>query len=255
MFWEMSTDPRESGRHPIFFSVWLAPSFGQNAFLFSDTDASWSPDGQWIVYSSDYGDLPTPNVFGIPANGGDPVRITHDESRGEGAASWSPDRQWLAFESYPSPEDEETPATLWLIAAPDLAETPAPETDQAGTDWWQPGVDTTWRWELSDQPIDQSFEVDMYDIEMFDSDVATVADLHTQGRKVVCYLSAGSWEDWRPDAADFPASVLGNDYEGWPGEKWLDIRQIEQLAPIMRARSVQAVTWTPLFCLNNKFSG
>jgi hypothetical protein len=30
--------------------------------------------------------------------------------------------------------------------------------------------------------------------------------------------------------------VIGNDYEGWPGEKWLDIRQIDQLAPIMRAR-------------------
>jgi hypothetical protein len=30
--------------------------------------------------------------------------------------------------------------------------------------------------------------------------------------------------------------VLGNDYDGWPGEKWLDIRQIDLLAPIMRAR-------------------
>jgi hypothetical protein len=46
----------------------------------------------------------------------------------------------------------------------------------------------------------------------------------------------GSWEDWRPDKDQFPAEVIGNDYEGWPGEKWLDIRQIDQLAPIMRAR-------------------
>jgi endo-alpha-1,4-polygalactosaminidase (GH114 family) len=30
--------------------------------------------------------------------------------------------------------------------------------------------------------------------------------------------------------------VLGNDYEGWPGERWLDIRRIDLLAPIMRAR-------------------
>jgi hypothetical protein len=46
----------------------------------------------------------------------------------------------------------------------------------------------------------------------------------------------GSWEDWRPDKDQFPASVIGKDYGGWPGEKWLDIRQIDLLAPIMRAR-------------------
>ena len=34
----------------------------------------------------------------------------------------------------------------------------------------------------------------------------------------------------------FPDEVIGNDYDGWPGEKWLDIRQIDLLAPIMRAR-------------------
>lgn len=76
----------------------------------------------------------------------------------------------------------------------------------------------------------------MYDIEMFDNDADTVANLHAQGRKVICYISVGSWEEWRPDADQFPASVIGNDYEGWPGEKWLDIRQIDVLAPIMQAR-------------------
>jgi endo-alpha-1,4-polygalactosaminidase (GH114 family) len=63
-----------------------------------------------------------------------------------------------------------------------------------------------------------------------------VAALRAQGRMVICYISVGSWEDWRPDAADFPSSVLGNDYQGWPGEKWLDVRQIDLLAPIMRTR-------------------
>jgi len=63
-----------------------------------------------------------------------------------------------------------------------------------------------------------------------------VAALHAQGRRVICYISVGSWEDWRPDASQFPAEVLGKDYEGWPGEKWLDIRRIDLLAPIMRAR-------------------
>lgn len=54
---------------------------------------------------------------------------------------------------------------------------------------------------------------------------------------MICYFSAGSWEDWRPDAGQFPDSVKGNNLEDWPGEKWLDIRQIDVLAPIMGARN------------------
>jgi hypothetical protein len=102
--------------------------------------------------------------------------------------------------------------------------------------WWQPPVPTSWQWQLTGLPIDPSFDADMYDIDLFDNEASTVAALHGQGRRVICYISAGSWEDWRPDADQFPASVLGHDYEGWPGEKWLDIRQIDLLAPVMRAR-------------------
>lgn len=217
-----------------------------------DTDASWSPDGQWIVYSSDDGDLPAANIFVIPAGGGKPARITHAETRYDGAPSWSPNGRSIAFESYPG--DEDAPSALWLITTlpldappsstiqnqpPDphqvMAPAPDAETADAEGDWWQPAVNTTWQWHL-EQNIAPSFEVDMYDIEMFDNDADTVANLHAQGRKVICYISVGSWEEWRPDADQFPASVIGNDYEGWPGEKWLDIRQIDVLAPIMQAR-------------------
>jgi endo-alpha-1,4-polygalactosaminidase (GH114 family) len=106
----------------------------------------------------------------------------------------------------------------------------------ASSGWWQPPVNASWQWQLTALPIDQSFDVDVYDIDLFDNDASTVAALHAGGRKVICYVSVGSWEDWRPDAGQFPASVLGNDYGGWEGEKWLDIRQIDTLAPIMRAR-------------------
>jgi endo-alpha-1,4-polygalactosaminidase (GH114 family) len=84
--------------------------------------------------------------------------------------------------------------------------------------------------------VDLSLEADIYDIDAFDNDAGVVAALHAQGRRVICYLSVGSWEDWRPDKDRFPASVIGKEYEGWPGEKWLDVRQIETLAPIMRER-------------------
>ena len=53
--------------------------------------------------------------------------------------------------------------------------------------------------------------------------------------------SAGSWEDWRSDASDFPDDVKGNGLSGWPGEKWLDVRQLSVLSPIMAARMDIAV--------------
>jgi hypothetical protein len=64
---------------------------------------------------------------------------------------------------------------------------------------------------------------------------AGVNAVHARGGHAICYLSAGTWENWRADAAQFPASVLGSK-NGWPGEKWLDIRQISVLGPIMTAR-------------------
>jgi hypothetical protein len=108
--------------------------------------------------------------------------------------------------------------------------------EELASTWWKPHPETTWQWQLTGLPVDQSYDVKMYDIDMFDNDASAVATLHAQGRKVICYISVGSWEDWRPDADQFPASVLGKDYAGWTGEKWLDIRQIDLLAPIMRTR-------------------
>ncbi|MBN1661281.1 MAG: endo alpha-1,4 polygalactosaminidase [Anaerolineae bacterium] len=109
------------------------------------------------------------------------------------------------------------------------------DATQLPAGWWQPPVGMSWQWQLTGD-VDLSFDAEMYDVDLFDVEAGTVAALHAQGRKVVCYLSAGSWEDWRPDAGQFPAEVLGNEYEGWPGERWLDIRRIDLLASIMRAR-------------------
>jgi regulation of enolase protein 1 (concanavalin A-like superfamily) len=99
---------------------------------------------------------------------------------------------------------------------------------------WTPAVVTPWQWQLTGT-IDQSVNASMYDIDLFDTPATVVASLHAKGRKAVCYMSAGTWEDWRPDASAFPASVLGSG-NGWPGEKWLDIRRLDVLGPIMGAR-------------------
>lgn len=109
-----------------------------------------------------------------------------------------------------------------------------PQLPRAGI--WQPLIKTSWQWQLNDLPLDQSFAAEMYDIDLFDTDASTVGELHAQGRKVVCYVNAGGWEDWRADADQFPEDVIGANLDGWEGEKWLDIRRIEVLGPIMEAR-------------------
>jgi hypothetical protein len=93
----------------------------------------------------------------------------------------------------------------------------------------------TWQIQFAGE-LDTSVEAAVYDIDLYDTPQEVINDLHARGIHVLCYVSVGSWEDWRPDADQFPAEVLGRDYEGWPGERWLDIRRIDLLAPIMRAR-------------------
>ena len=99
---------------------------------------------------------------------------------------------------------------------------------------WHPSLNTSWQWQLSGT-VDTSFDAQMYDIDGFENGAGVVSGLHADGRKVICYISAGSWENWRPDAGRFPESVKGAS-NGWPGEKWLDIRRLGVLGPIMRER-------------------
>jgi len=63
----------------------------------------------------------------------------------------------------------------------------------------------------------------MYDIDLFDADASVIASLHAKGRAVICYFST-QYENWRPDASQFTASVLGSNLDDWPGEKYVDIR-------------------------------
>jgi len=100
---------------------------------------------------------------------------------------------------------------------------------------WVPPQRTSWQWQLNGR-VNQSYDVDMYDIDLFETDPSVVLSLHNQGKRVICYFSAGSLEQWRPDASAFPPSVIGKPLAGWPGERWLDIRKIDIVGPIMAAR-------------------
>lgn len=107
-------------------------------------------------------------------------------------------------------------------------------TGAAPTGVWAPKPGTTWQWQLTGT-IDTSLNVAMYDIDLFDAPQAKIDALHAAGKKVICYFSAGSYEEWRSDASKFPTNTLGNDLDGWPGERWVDTRSAG-LRAVMTAR-------------------
>ncbi len=97
----------------------------------------------------------------------------------------------------------------------------------------------SWQWQLSGS-LNTGYDVQVYDIDLFDTPTTTITELKNQDRIVVCYFSAGSWEEWRDDADDFPAASLGNTLDGWEDERWLDIR-LTAVRNIMAARLDVAV--------------
>ena len=122
-------------------------------------------------------------------------------------------------------------------SAPDGA-TASPDGNPAGV--WHPTPGTSWQWQLSGT-IDTSFDVAMYDIDMFDTPQGTIDSLHAAGRIVICYVDAGTWEPNRPDSSQFDAAVQGAVVDGWPDEKWLDIRAAS-VAALIDARIDLATT-------------
>jgi hypothetical protein len=80
---------------------------------------------------------------------------------------------------------------------------------------WRPSPGTSWQWQLTGT-IDTSLDVQMYDIDLFDAPGPVIAELHSRGIVVICYFSAGSYEEWREDASSFPTDAIGNPLEGWP---------------------------------------
>ncbi|MCU1458206.1 MAG: endo alpha,4 polygalactosaminidase [Actinomycetia bacterium] len=100
---------------------------------------------------------------------------------------------------------------------------------------WVPQVGMSWQYQLSGT-VATNVDAAVFDIDGVDNSSSTVAALHAAGHRAVCYVDAGSWEPGRPDSGQFPPGVKGKALDGWPDERWLDIRQINVLEPIMAAR-------------------
>lgn len=125
--------------------------------------------------------------------------------------------------STPAPVGAPTPApvvspTFAPVTPPTpapVASTPSPVAPIDPSSWWMPKSSDalTWQWQIQGT-IDTSLNVDMYDIDLFDTPVSTIQFLQSQGKKVVCYFSAGSYEGWRPDWADSFDFITGTSYSG-----------------------------------------
>ncbi|SDF64368.1 hypothetical protein SAMN05660662_2886 [Blastococcus aurantiacus] len=117
-------------------------------------------------------------------------------------------------------------------SSPDTA---TPSTGDGSAEPWRPSAGTTWQYQLSGR-VDVSADAAVFVVDGADTTADTVRELHDRGRRAVCYVNAGAYEDWRSDASRYPADVLGAPLDGWPGERWLDIRRTDVLLPLLAAR-------------------
>eukprot|EP00123_Amoebidium_parasiticum_P022597 comp9083_c0_seq1/m.4258 comp9083_c0_seq1/g.4258 ORF comp9083_c0_seq1/g.4258 comp9083_c0_seq1/m.4258 type:complete len:283 (-) comp9083_c0_seq1:358-1206(-) len=77
---------------------------------------------------------------------------------------------------------------------------------------------------------------DVVDVDAFDADESEISGHKRKGRAVICYMSAGTLERWRPDADDAPSSALANKYHGKGAETWFDIKEWQKLKPFINNR-------------------
>ena len=108
-----------------------------------------------------------------------------------------------------------------------MAPSATPTSDRS--EIWQPEVGSAWQIVLN-QPLDIDLnkntiepDVAVFDIDLYSNPTETIDHLHELDRKVICYFSAGSYEDWRDDEGDFDEDDLGKGLDGWPGERWLKL--------------------------------
>lgn len=111
-----------------------------------------------------------------------------------------------------------------------------PQQEVLKKSWWILPLKASFQWQLAGEPIDLSVDAEVFDIDLFNNDASVVASLHKKGKKVICYVNVGAWENWRADKDEFPKEVIGNVYEGFEDERWLDIRRIDIIGPIMQKR-------------------
>ena len=106
-------------------------------------------------------------------------------------------------------------------------------------EWWVPSTDDSLYMQLQGAISVPAWST-IVDVDLFATTPQQINVWHSQGKKVVCYFSAGSYENWRSDARLFPQASLGKDLDDWQGERWIDVRS-DIVKLIMQVRILTAV--------------
>lgn len=241
----------------------IATASSDNGYVPSNTLdgslANWSRwtskgDGEWIRF--DLGEMRLVKAVDLAFQRGNAREYYFDLQASADGENWTPliedtasSGQTLDFERVDTPDIEaryvryigwgnsdnlQNSLTEVRIQSSALEPAEPPVTG----DWWQPQNGLTWQWQLQGT-INTGYDAQVYGIDLFDSSVELIESLQQSGHKVVCYFSAGSYEDWREDGDRFTAADLGDPMGDWPGENWLDIRK-QNVRDIMTDRLVLA---------------
>ncbi|KAH8656659.1 glycoside hydrolase superfamily [Tricladium varicosporioides] len=94
---------------------------------------------------------------------------------------------------------------------------------------WQPQLDTKIQVVLSLEVVinknnpEISPSVEIFEIDLFRNEASTIDLLHKLGKKVICYFSAGTVEEMRPDYNLFDQRDFGMRLADWHGETYVNI--------------------------------
>jgi glycosyl hydrolase family 114 len=153
-----------------------------------------------------------------------------------------------------------------LVPVTSASAAPPPPTPSpcSGSTCWHPALNSRWQYQLQGVtafastgginvnisgapfPGGPAVRPSVFDIDLYVDpaiagngttfNTAAVNAIHANGGRAICYVSAGTFEPWRPDAASYPDSIKGRAVSGFKDERWLDIRQTSILFPILDAR-------------------
>ena len=98
-----------------------------------------------------------------------------------------------------------------------------------------PQVGAPWDWQLG-EPVRAPEGVAVFDTDPDTVSARVIQRLNGRGVYTICYVSVGTIENYRDDVRAFPRAVVGRTYGEWPDERFLDVRQVDVLLPLMRAR-------------------
>ncbi|HXW79731.1 MAG TPA: endo alpha-1,4 polygalactosaminidase [Acidimicrobiales bacterium] len=115
----------------------------------------------------------------------------------------------------------------------------------SATSWWRPHQLTSWAYVIGENyPLTvppvvngvptrvQAVDADLGDQDGLTADGAPVADpsiessvaaIHAYGGHAICYVDAGTAENWRSDYPKFDPSELGGPVPGWAGEQFINV--------------------------------